>query len=199
MPSFRGVSYAAFLFDMDGTLIDSSAAVERVWTQWADPVGIAPSKVLAFAHGVRAQDVVRRFADADADLSAELDWLEAVETADLGVAAIRGAQEYIRSLDPDAWAIVTSAPRKLAVLRLLAAGLLLPRVIVTADDVTKGKPDPDGFKRAAAMLEVRARECLAFEDSEAGVSAALAAGARVVVVGDRLGAGYQLPQITDYA
>jgi sugar-phosphatase len=172
----------AFLFDIDGTLIDSAAAVERVWHQVAAEFGVEPSAVLRGCHGRRDVDVVSEFfrpEDADAAVARveELD-LETVH----GVIAVGGARALLRSLDPDRWAAVTSGRRALMTARLRAAGLPVPRVLVGADDVPAGKPDPSGFVMAAEALGVPPAECVVVEDSPAGVAAGRAAGALVVAV-----------------
>jgi sugar-phosphatase len=110
------------------------------------------------------------------------------EMADVqGVVPIAGIVDFVQRLDTSKWAIVTSAPRDLAELRLKAVGLPRPDVMVTAEDVAEGKPDPEGYLKAAGTLGVPILDCLIFEDSPAGISAAEASGARVVIVGDRAG------------
>jgi mannitol-1-/sugar-/sorbitol-6-phosphatase len=182
-PADRG-AYAAFLFDMDGTLINSIASANRVWRHWATSHGIDPEIVLRAMHGVRAVDTVRRLNIPGLNPEQEAEILTQAEIADVeGITAIHGAPEFLRALPTNRWAIVTSAPRVLAVLRLAAAGIPTPEVLVTADDVTQGKPAPDCFLLAARLLGVAARDCLVWEDTLAGISAAEAAGASVVVVG----------------
>jgi sugar-phosphatase len=184
MPKFRGHSYAAFLFDMDGTLLDSSAVVDRVWGRWAKAHGIDAEELLANVHGVRSSDTIRRFAGAKVDVRKETQWILDAEVADVdGVVALEGIHEFIAVLDPGAWAIVTSAPRALAETRLRAVKLPVPLVMITAEDVQRGKPDPQGFLLGAQRLGVNIGECLVFEDSPAGVAAAKAAGAHVAIVG----------------
>ena len=184
MPNFRNHSYAAFLFDMDGTLLDSSAAVDRVWGSWALRHGIDVATLLANVHGVRSEDTIRRFAGTTVDLAKENQWILEGEVRDVeGVVAIAGIHAFIEALDPGTWAIVTSAPRILAEVRLGAVKLPIPRVMITAEDVQRGKPDPQGFLLGAQRLGVRIEECLVFEDSPAGVAAAKAAGADVAIVG----------------
>jgi sugar-phosphatase len=178
-----GRAFAAFLFDMDGTLINSIASAIRVWTRWADSHGVDPDRVLRMMHGVRAVDTVRKLNIPDLDAEHEAEVLTQAEIEDVGdITAIRGAPAFLQSLPPERWAIVTSAPRVLALRRLKAAGIPKPRVLVTADDVAKGKPAPDCFLLAARLLGVAARDCLVWEDTLAGITAAEAAGAAVVVV-----------------
>jgi sugar-phosphatase len=178
-----GRAFAAFLFDMDGTLIDSIASAIRVWTRWADSHGIDPDRVLRMMHGVRAVETVRKLNIPGLDAEREAEILTQAEIEDVGdIVAIKGVNAFLQRLPPERWAIVTSAPRVLALRRLEAAGIRAPRVLVTADDVAKGKPAPDCFLLAARLLGVSARDCLVWEDTLAGVAAAEAAGAAVVVV-----------------
>ncbi len=187
MLEFRNHSYAAFLFDMDGTLLDSSAVVDRVWGAWAKRHGIDAATLLEAVHGVRAEDTIRRFAGTTVDVAMETRWILEAEVRDVdGVVALEGIHAFLEPLDPGVWAIVTSAPRALAEARLRAANLPIPEVLVTAEDVQRGKPDPQGFQLAARRLGVRIDECLVFEDSPAGVAAARAAGADVAIVGGRV-------------
>ncbi len=199
MPSFHNTRYAAFLFDMDGTLLDSSQAVERVWRRWCALHDINAEALIAVCHGVRGEDTVRRFATPGMDIAAEAAWLNAAELEDVGgVVAIDGIHDLIAGLAPTDWAIVTSAPRNLAEIRLRAIDLPIPDVFITAEDVTAGKPDPQGFRLAAERLGVAAGYCLVFEDSPAGVAAGKAAGAAVAIVGPRVAAEEGTYAITDY-
>jgi sugar-phosphatase len=184
MPTFRNHPYAAFLFDMDGTLLDSSAVVHRVWGAWAKRHGVDAEALFAKVHGVRAEDTIRRFAGPGVDVDKETQWILDAEVDDVeGVVAIEGIHALIDRLDPGTWTIVTSASRVLAEKRLRAAKLPIPEGIVTAEDVQRGKPDPQGFLLGAERLGVNIAECLVFEDSAAGVAAARTAGARVAIVG----------------
>jgi len=176
-------SYSAFLFDMDGTLISSTAVTERIYSRWAEEKGIDAESLLAVIHGVRTIDVIRRLGRPDLDAEAEAEIISTAEKTELeGVVAIPGAREFLASLPPDRWALVTSADRELVRVRLAAAGIPQPKVMVTAEDVTEGKPDPQGYKLAAQRLGVDAADCLVFEDAPAGIEAGERAGADVLVI-----------------
>lgn len=176
-------AYQAFLFDMDGTLITSTLAAERVWTRWAGRHGLDVAALLSVMHGVRAIDTIRNQNLPDIDLDAEVAWVERGEIEDVeGVASIAGAIDFVKRLPPDRWAVVTSASASLARARLKAAGVTPPAVMITAEDVERGKPDPAGYLKAAARLGFDIADCLVFEDAEAGIRAGEAAGADVVVV-----------------
>jgi len=170
------------LFDLDGTLVDSRAVVERHWGVLCARLGLDFPSVLAILHGVRSADVIRTVApgvDAEAE-AAVLDAAEEVDTE--GLEVVRGARELLARLPPDAWGIVTSGHRTLAEGRLRAVGLPVPAVMVCGDEVANGKPDPEGFLRGAALLGVAAGECVACEDAPAGIRAARAAGMRVIAI-----------------
>lgn len=200
-PPLPAGPFAAVLFDMDGTLLTSIPAVERAWNAWAQRAGVDPAAVLAWLHGRTAADTIAHFLPPGRDLAEEVAWLDARECADLdGIAAIPGAAAFLAALPPGAWAVVTSANRALAQVRLAAAGLPLPGVLVSCNDVQRGKPDPEGFIRAARLLGVAPSACLVFEDTGAGLRAGLAAGAQAVqVLGtDSPGVPPGLPAITGY-
>lgn len=180
---FAGRKFAAFLFDMDGTVLNSIAAAERVWTKWAQRHGLDVAAFLPTIHGKRAIETIGALMLPGVDVVAEADALLKAEADDLeGIVPIPGAVAFLRSLPPERWAIVTSAPRELALLRIEAAGIPVPAMMVTAEDVTHGKPAPDCFLLAARRLGVEARDCLVFEDAPAGIAAGEASGASVMVI-----------------
>lgn len=181
MKDLYGRRFAALLFDMDGTLIDSVAVALRVWRGWADANGIPAEALLADMHGVRAIETVRRWATPGMDVAREAEVVTEAEMADVdGIVPIAGAPEFLAALPPDRWAIVTSAPRRLAVRRLAAAGLAPPSVLIAADDIDRGKPAPDCYLAAAGRLGAAAADCLVFEDAPAGLAAGEAAGAALL-------------------
>ncbi|RSN48773.1 HAD family hydrolase [Streptomyces sp. WAC 04229] len=186
----------ALLLDMDGTLVNSDAAVERVWRRWADRNGLDGDEVMKVVHGRQGyasmalllpdRPMEQNYAD-NARMLAE-------ETADtVGVVAIPGAPDFLASLRGLPHALVTSADVALSTARMAAAGLAQPDVRVTAESVGASKPDPEGFLKGAAELGVAPADCVAFEDSGAGIAAARAAGMRVVGVGPR--AGFHGPDV----
>jgi mannitol-1-/sugar-/sorbitol-6-phosphatase len=173
---------SAVLFDLDGVLVDSARVVERAWRKWAREQAIRADDILAVAHGRPAREVVRIFAP---HLDAEQQALRIArhEARDAGgLAAMPGADECVSIARRGRWAVVTSGGRKLAVGRLAAAGLPVPDVLITADDITSGKPDPEPYQRACRELSVPAAQCVVVEDSPAGILAAKNAGMTVLAV-----------------
>ena len=170
----------ALLFDMDGVLIDSTKAVARVWHQWALERGFGPEKIIRRAHGRPSLATVREYLP-HADHDAENREVERREMADFdGVVALPGAIELLSALPPHRWTIATSCTRPLAEIRLRAAGLPIPAQMVTSNDVAKGKPDPEPYLKAAAVLGFESSRCVVVEDAPAGVRAGRASGARVI-------------------
>jgi sugar-phosphatase len=168
---------------MDGTLLSSVNAAERIWTQWATSHGLDVEAFLPTIHGVRAIETVRRQALAGVDPEAEADKITLAEIADVdGITPIGGVIEFLACLPGNRWAIVTSAPRKLALCRLEAAGVSASAILISADDVVQGKPDPEGYRLAAHRLGFAVEDCLVFEDAPAGIEAAERAGASVLVI-----------------
>ncbi len=176
---------SALLFDMDGVLIDSTPAVARVWHRWAVERGLDPETVVRVAHGRPSRTTIRELlphADLDrALLDKEDREVERREMEDLdGVVLLSGAWRLLNSLPPERWTIATSCTRALAEVRLRAAGLPIPRNMITSSDVKVGKPDPEPYLKAAAKLGFSAADCIVVEDAPAGVRAGKAAGARVI-------------------
>jgi sugar-phosphatase len=181
----RSIPCRGLLFDSDGVLVDSDASVLLSWSRWAERWDLDPAEVAAMVHGRRSADTVALLIDS-ADRARALAQIDRYEVEDAAtVTACAGAADLLRSLPRDRWAVVTSGRRDLATARLAAAGLPVPGVLVPADDVARGKPDPAGYLRAAEALGVPASDCVVFEDSTAGVAAGLAAGATVVGVSER--------------
>ncbi|PRA79437.1 HAD-IA family hydrolase [Microbacterium sp. MYb66] len=190
----------AVLLDMDGTLVDSTAVVERLWLAWAEPHGIDPATVLRVVHGRQGhQSMAIMLPERDHAINLrENDDMLATEADDVdGVIEIPGARILLDALRPFPHAIVTSANVPLMTARMRAAGLTLPERHVTAEDVSASKPDPEGFLRAAELLGVDPADCVVFEDSGAGIQAGLAAGMRVVGVGTHAAAHHPTVLVTD--
>jgi sugar-phosphatase len=168
------------LFDMDGILISSIASVDRSWTKWALLRGVDPKLALSIAHGCRAIDTLERLRP-DLDAEQELKFLEDTEMGDNdGVRVLPGVPELLAALPLDCWTVVTSATERLARVRLAVGGIPVPERLVTADQVTKGKPHPEPFLAGAALLGLKPEECVVFEDSDSGTKAGRAAGCTVV-------------------
>ena len=185
---------------MDGTLVDSTAVVEQVWAEFADRYGADLDAVLRYSHGRLTSDSVRRFLPAGHDpvaVTAHLDAQELVRVD--GIVEVPGAGAFLQNLRGAPVSVVTSASRELARLRMQAAGVTVPEALVAAEDVEVGKPSPEGYLRAAALLGVDPADCVMFEDAEAGLQAAVASGGQVVVVGAHVSATTEgLPRIADF-
>jgi len=170
------------LFDLDGVLVDSTPAVARVWAGWAREHGFDPDEVVRNAHGKPSIATIRELLP-QADHDAENREVERREVADTGgVVPLPGAMQLLQSLPQAKWAIVTSCTRPLAWVRIGAAGLPLPKNLVTATDVFRGKPDPEPYVKGAQLLGVAPGDCIVMEDAPAGVRAGKAAGAFVLAL-----------------
>jgi mannitol-1-/sugar-/sorbitol-6-phosphatase len=164
------IGIKGILFDMDGVLVSSIGSVERSWTKWANLHGMEPRSTIESAHGRRSIDSVRAMRP-DLDAEAENEMIEDWEVEDTeGVERLAGVSELIAQLPPDMWTVVTSATKRLAVARLRAAGIAPPETFITADVVTKGKPDPEPYPH----------DCMVIEDSVSGATAGHAAGCKVL-------------------
>ena len=176
------VQAQGLLFDMDGVLIGSTGSVERCWRRWAEHYGLPNAKSVEIQHGQRAVDIMQQLVPG-LDVAEGLRLIDDLELADLGdVTTLPGAGALLESLPGERWAIVTSATRAVLLGRLQAAGLPLPERLVSADQVVKGKPDPEPYRRGAELVGVPAGECIVVEDAPSGIRAGLAAGCRVLGV-----------------
>ncbi len=183
-PEFVELEAEAVLFDNDGVLVDSHDLVEVAWTKLAQEFSLDVETLLAQIAGVRAIDTLVQYLEQPS-LDRAIAHLEQIEM-ELApqTKSLHGAVQFLNSLPTNRWSIVTSASRRLALARWSGAGIPIPTNTVTADDVTRGKPDPEPFIAGAHMLRAQIEHCLVFEDSESGARAGLAAGARVIAVGD---------------
>jgi len=177
MPTFH---CSAILFDLDGVLVDSTRSVARQWRLWAAENNIDPEKVLGIAHGRRTIEVVRILAP-HLNPEAETSKIEKREADDIeGVAVMPGAADLLKSIPEASWCVVTSGTRYLATSRLRFFHLPIPRVLVAADDVEKGKPDPEPYLKGAELLKAKPAECLVIEDAPAGIRSAHAGGMKAI-------------------
>lgn len=176
-------SAAALLCDMDGSLVDSAGAIEQAWTELARRRDLPRSEVLAALPGRTARDILRLFLDDVGVIDEEIAWVEGRQLRAAGIGPIPGARRLLSALPEDRWAVVTAAPESVARARIEAAGLPEPKVLVTAESVTSGKPSPEGYRLAAERLGLPCERCVVLEDAAVGVTAGHAAGARVVGIG----------------
>jgi len=176
------LSCDAVVFDSDGVLVDSIGVVEQAWEQLCAEFELDTDEVMSVMHGVRAEDTLQpRLSPSRAEAAvARLADLEQERAG--GVAAVPGAAALVASIPDGRWGVVTSGSRRLAITRLAAAGIARPRVLITADDVARGKPYPDPYLAAAAALGIDAGSLVVFEDAPSGAAAASAAGAVVVAL-----------------
>lgn len=173
---------AALLFDLDGVLVDSARCVEATWRQWATRHGLDPERAIQVAHGRRTIETVALLAPHLA-ASTEVAALAASEsTTTEGVYEVAGARELLARLPDNVWAVVTSGVRAVATLRIRHTGLPSPPVLICADEIDRGKPDPQGYLIAAERLGFLPSQCIVVEDTPPGIEAAHAAGMRVVAV-----------------
>jgi mannitol-1-/sugar-/sorbitol-6-phosphatase len=170
------------LFDLDGVLIDSNPAVDRVWRRWAIEHGLDPNELIRAAHGRPSMMTIREYISAEF-AEAENNEVERREIADIeGIVPLPGVMGLLRTIPPERWAIVTSGTYPLANARIKAAGLPTPKNLVTSSDIINGKPDPEPYLRGAAKLGLAPKDCVVLEDAGAGIRAGQAAGARVIGV-----------------
>jgi sugar-phosphatase len=181
------ITCSALLFDLDGVLINSTPAVARVWQRWAMEHGFDPEEVTRHAHGRPSIATIREYLPGS-NYELENREVERREIEDLaGVVVWPGAAGLLDSLPPDRWTIVTSCTRPLAEARLQAAGLPVPRLMVTANDITQGKPHPEPYLKGASRLGFPAPDCIVLEDVPAGIVAGKSSGARVIALKTTMG------------
>ncbi len=174
----------ALLFDNDGTLVSSLASVRRCWTRWAVEYGITAEQFgQVELHGRPAAEIAADLLPAEvvAEAVARIEQLEVEDVPNGGVHLLPGTSAFLDALPADRWAVVTSATRRLAEARLDAVGIL-PKTLVAADDITRGKPDPEPYLLGARALGVDPAACVVFEDAPAGLQAGRAAGMRTVAL-----------------
>jgi mannitol-1-/sugar-/sorbitol-6-phosphatase len=176
------VTAQGVLFDMDGVLLSSIGSVRRCWRRWAAMYGVPNAEEYEVPHGVRAIDIVKALRP-DIDPLEGLRAIEEMEVEDVAdLQVLPGVKTLLAGLPLERWAIVTSSTRRLLLARLKAAGLPVPERIISADDVERGKPNPEPYRRGAELLGLRPEECLVVEDAPSGVGAGKAAGSRVLGV-----------------
>jgi len=182
---FEAIYVQAVLFDLDGTLVESTGLISDILSQWAVQQDLDAEAVLNFSHGKRTQDIVAHFIH---DHSFELHYQGLTQKfleAAIHTQPIQGAKSFIHALDDHRipWAVVSSSERELIYARMNAAGLPKPTQIVAAEDIIKGKPDPEGYLKCADIINVPIELCLVFEDSPSGIQAVNAAGAQLIIIG----------------
>ena len=172
----------AILFDLDGVLVDSAYSVEQAARIWAERHGLDADQVLKSVHGRRAEEVVPDVAP-HLDPNAEARELDRIELEDVAnVCKVEGASDLLAALPTDSWAIVTSGTRALATARLRGTGLPVPKILVGAEDVENGKPDPECYLKAAELTGVAPQKCVVVEDTLPGILAARSAAMAVIAV-----------------
>lgn len=194
---FEKIEFQAVLFDLDGTLVESTGLISDILSHWAVEQGLDADAVLTFSHGKRTQDIVANFIH---DESCSLHYQKLTEkflAASVHTQAIQAAATFIQTLNQHhvPWAVVSSSERELIFARMQAADLPIPEYVVAAEDIVQGKPNPEGYLNGAKLLHIPIEQCVVFEDSAAGIQAAEAAGAQVIVVGAE-DAAY--PHISDF-
>jgi mannitol-1-/sugar-/sorbitol-6-phosphatase len=176
------ISFQSILFDLDGVLIDSTSVLERIWRDWASQHGLENDELRSIALTTRTVEAVRRLAP-HLDAVQQAYMLESAEATQLeGLRPVEGALELVSKLPSGNWAVVTSVQAETALAKLHAVGFPNPPVLVSGDQVMRGKPQPDGYLLASRMLGVQPAACLVIEDTPAGIRAALSAGMRVVAL-----------------
>jgi len=178
----NSVRFRGLLFDLDGVLVDSTPAVARVWAWWARQHGFDPDETVRQAHGRPSISTIRELLP-NVNHEVENKELERREIEDIeDVIPLPGAVELLQAIPPEKWAIVTSCTRRLAEVRIAAAGLPKPKQMITSNDIRHGKPNPEPYLKGAQILGATGTDCVVIEDAPAGIRAGKAAGAHVVAL-----------------
>lgn len=174
--------FKGFIFDVDATLVDTTKVINDIWKSWAAGHGLHFDAVAPHIHGRKIAETLARLGPRFESAVFEAEVAGIGMTSMKQAKAIAGALDFIKQLPLDRWAIATSGPRAIASTSLTAAGIPLPEVMICAEDVARGKPDPEPFALAARKLNLATHQCLAFEDSPAGVASAKAAGCFTIAI-----------------
>ncbi|CAI2161195.1 Phosphatase YfbT [Serratia fonticola] len=177
------VECKAILFDLDGTLVDSGSCIERLWHQWAQENHLDTKYVLSIIHGRTIEETLKLTSSYFYNQHCVNEIKERAIIELSHVKPIAGAVEFIKKIPKDRMAIVTSGAKKVSMQSIISAGIPVPDIMITSEDISRGKPDPEPYQRAARILGVQPSECLVFEDADSGIQSALAAGMRVIIVG----------------
>ena len=171
----------AVLFDLDGVLVDSTKSVVQIWTAWSESNGIPPTRTLEIIHGRRTTEVLEMLAPPHLNIKSEAEKIEAgISLKKGGTVAIPGADKLLNALPSDRWCVVTSGLKEFARIRLKDAGLPVPEILVSAEDVTNGKPHPEPYLKGAKLLGKAPADCLVIEDAVAGITSAHAGGMKAI-------------------
>lgn len=177
------VKCKAVLFDLDGTLVDSGLCIEHLWSHWADKNHINVEYVLSNIHGRTIEETLKLISPYF-DNSKCADEIKKLALKELNhIKSIPGAVAFMKKLPMNYLAIVTSGAKQVSMQSIISAGIPIPDVMITAEDITHGKPDPEPYLKAAKFLGVQPNECLVFEDANSGIQSALAAGMRIIAIG----------------
>lgn len=175
------ISVRALLFDLDGVILDSTNDAILRWRAFSARHNLVAQEVLSVAHGQRTIDTISSYVPSEL-VDDEVAWFDSLEGDQNMISALPGARSLLVSLPPESWCIVTSCPRDLAISRLIAQNIPVPRVLVSADDVSEGKPSPAPYLMGLSALGVKATDAVVFEDAPSGITSASSAHIPVVAL-----------------